>query len=86
MSDYYSNGLSMVLAGKNSISDNYTNYIMNNKIKGGNHAFFLWSDSGSSYGKVVIKNNKMYAKSKSVAIFAKRYCKPSILGNKTYKW
>lgn len=86
MSDYYSNGLSMVLAGKNSISDNYTNYIMNNKIKGGNHAFFLWSDSGSSYGKVVIKNNKMYAKSKSVAIFAKRYCKPSISGNKTYKW
>ena len=85
--DSYSVGCHFHLFGTSSKASSGKITVSKNTIKGGRQALQFYSHSSSNYGKVTIKNNKLYCrKGASSALKASNINKLSQSGNKTYSW
>ncbi len=83
----YNIGCYLLSAGKFKKLSKYKNVFANNTIKGGRNGLYISSDNGTKFGKITVKNNKLYAKAGKQAALAYNYCpKISISNNKLYKW
>lgn len=84
----HSDGLHIILFGKDKSSKKYPNSIIGNTIRGKVHGVNMWSLTKALYGKTTAKNNKIYTKAgKKSDAFLIRCCTKSIVsGNKIRKW
>lgn len=84
----HSDGLHIILFGKNKSSKNYANSITGNTIYGKVHGVNMWSFTKALYGKTTAKNNHVYTKSgkKSEAFLIRCCTKKAVSGNKIKKW
>lgn len=83
----YNIGLYLLSCGRFNKLSKYTNVIEKNTIKGGRNGIYISSDYGTKFGKITLKNNKLYAKAGKSAALKYNYC-PKIKKskNKLYKW
>jgi len=84
----YSDGLHIVLFGKNKSSKKYANSITGNTIRGKVHGVNMWSFTKALYGKTTVKNNKIYTKAgkKTEALLIRCCTKSIVSGNKINRW
>ena len=86
-SEAYSVGCHVALFGKIKAFSKGKITVTGNTIKGGRQGFFLCSHTKTKYGKLIIKNNKIYCKKgkkKALQTYSVKKVKKS--GNKLYKW
>lgn len=83
----YSDGIHLILMGKNKISTKYQNKVLNNKAYGNYYGIEVTSKKKCQYGRTVVKGNKIYSKQGKARCLSVKYCTKSVTrGNKLHKW
>lgn len=83
----YSVGCHFHLFGKNSVAKKRKITVSKNVIKGGRQALYFYSQTSQQYGKVTIKNNKLYCKNGAGnALKTVSVSNLTSSGNKTNGW